>query len=215
MAVRSYFDVHLSVNSTLPASQSYFKWIHTSQALLMAIKLSACKADGWDYHFARETLNFTNTADILIQKIECLIKLRGQRVSSCSPTPLSSKDPADQDTDVFARYLRHATCLRTWYERNFTPKPITPSLCGRPSSSAELKSMSMPWQPLRAMAWGFGEFPEDFMMGVDCEVWRHLYETVEPEVEADEGKGRRLIMAGTLCTLSQRTPWSDDNRRNS
>lgn len=77
----------------------------------MAIKLCACKADGWDFQHARDVLNFSEAIDILLRKMEALVLLRNAHTA-----PSTSLDELGRARDVFVRYLRHARCVKLWYE---------------------------------------------------------------------------------------------------
>ena len=73
MAVKAFFDYHLATTSAVYVSQSYSHWIYSSYALLIAIKLCACKAEGWDFQHARDLLRFSEVTDILLTKMEAAL----------------------------------------------------------------------------------------------------------------------------------------------
>ena len=174
IATKTYFSTHLSELSLLMASSLYLIWIQSSYVMLTALKLCACKANGWDFYYAREFLDFSGTSANNARKIESIIKLRGQR---------QTNDERDvKEKDVFVRYLRHARCLKMWYESMVAAEPRRALISRVEDGTGD--SLGLLWQRLEEMRCPDDQAEEgdcgleadDFMMSIDDRMWQRFYD---------------------------------------
>lgn len=142
--------------------------------MLTALKLCACKANGWDLYYARELLDFSGTSANNVRKIESIIKLRDKRQTN------DEKDVNEKD--VFERYLRHARCLKIWHENMIAAEPRRALISRVQDGTGE--SLGLPWQRLKeircpddhAEEGECGLEADDFMMSIDDGMWQRFYE---------------------------------------
>lgn len=83
--------------TSLTRSAPLATWVHYSFAILMAYKLSQLMVEGWDPLLAREEMNFNNTLETQIAKIDSLV----------APTLNSA------DSDIFARFARQLKRIKS------------------------------------------------------------------------------------------------------
>jgi hypothetical protein len=134
----------------------------------MAIKICACKAEGWDFQHAREVLKFSEVIDILLAKMEALVLLRNERAN-----PTSSLDVLGAARDVFIRYLRHARCVKLWFE----PMMKTHSEDMQGSSTTHPRGFGDTTAVMMQISQteNFGDNAQDLLMDMDDSLWQ-LYD---------------------------------------
>jgi hypothetical protein len=168
LAVKSYFDTHLAKTSRVHPSHAYSQWIHSSYALIMAIKLCACKAEGWDFHHAREMLKCSEVIEILLSKMEAVVLLRNER-TGC----IASFEGLGTAKDVFARYLRHARCVKNWFEPlTSTSIEESQNALMQPRGSSDLTPSTI--QGLRPE--DADQSISDLPMAMDDSLWQVFYD---------------------------------------
>lgn len=63
-----------------------------------------CRVEGWDWRHAREVLGVGDVLGVLVAKMGPLVRMR------------ENDGLKERKEDVFARYTRHASFLKRWYE---------------------------------------------------------------------------------------------------
>ncbi|KAG4026995.1 hypothetical protein MFRU_034g00540 [Monilinia fructicola] len=123
ISVKSFLEGKATKWVDLSVGVAYTTWVQVGYGILVALKLSICKADGWDRDYARSALNIKHTIDFLIEKLKTIIAIRGR-----SPEQLQSSTSAIPEKDIFVRFSRQLLRIRSWYEASLQQNDSNPVL---------------------------------------------------------------------------------------
>ncbi|KAB8296406.1 hypothetical protein EYC80_009150 [Monilinia laxa] len=123
IAVKSFLEGKVTKWVDFSVGVAYTTWVQVGYGILVALKLSICKADGWNRDYARSALNIKHPIDFLIEKLKTTITIRGR-----SPEQLQSSTSAIPEKDIFIRFSRQLLRIKSWYEVSLQQNDSNPVL---------------------------------------------------------------------------------------
>jgi hypothetical protein len=159
LSVKSFIDGQVTQRVDFSVGVPYTIWIQVGYAVLVALKLSTCKADGWDRDFARSSLNITHTIDFLIGKLKTIIAIRGR-----SPEQLQSSTGALPQKDIFVRFSRQLLRIKSWYEASLSQDDSSTDDIIQPFSQSGESANAPLIMPETYIQ-------DDFLMDLDDDFW--------------------------------------------
>lgn len=123
LSVKSFLDGKVTRWVDFSVGTAYTTWVQVGYAILVALRLSTCKANGWDRDYARSALNIQHKIDFLIEKLKKIISIRGR-----SPEQLQSSISAIPEKDIFVRFSRQLLRIKSWYETSLQQNDSNPDM---------------------------------------------------------------------------------------
>ena len=137
LGVKEFFTSRsASPKSSLPAS-SLVSWTHFGYALLMALKISLLKVDGWDLDQARDEMQFSSILEETVSSLEPSTK---QRKQMRTETGISMTHTSDEH-DIFDRFIRQMRRMKSLYITIVTPQAVASAVLA-PTSPTHLQTMN-------------------------------------------------------------------------